>query len=927
MSQSQPVNRPIPDPVLSSEDALLEEYAAIIGDDWEDGKPRPRTSQWLRENEAELRAAPKTALCLSGGGIRGAAFCLGALQALAAKQLLGEFNYLSTVSGGSYIGAWLATIMHGGGRSNGALTAAIKALRDPFDPALRNLRHYLNSFVVPELRFGSSDAWTMLIRFQRLASVKWLVFGPVLLSMAMMPLLYRELLLDVSSLWGVIALLAGLACLLTGTIMGCRSVPTHGFDRDKDPKTHRYGVAASTAQRWIVAPVLAWTFLAPLWFSAASAEQADTVSFLSHTFAPASLGTFVVLLVGYGIAALTLPGNHRAAFGWNVGFWAIGAALSAFLLQLGMTLGQQMPVTTLVVLGPLWIIGAQVLHSTLYIGLRWTAAYGELDREWLARLDGEQLVPALAWSGLSTATLVVPSFVLGGSASGAAAWAAAYTAVIAFASGPIGVWLARRIDTLFGPTTGVFGGMTRQAVLMLLRLLFIGTMFMLLGWFDNIIVEQLSSVLADASWLDRHWLLAFVLIVLLVQLSIYCGARINVNRYSWHGFYRNRLARAFIGTARPFVERKPDAYTRFDPGDNVRMQELYQGKGQRGVLFPVVNLALNLDENAQSASTERKVAPFTITPLRAGAACLGEKDEQGDAEGRYVSTTDYAGQEHESGRDDVHSGITLGTAMAISGLGEGGWGRNYSSPTTKLLTTLFKVRLGAWLPNPAVGQRWSPGKPSNAVLPVFNEMLGRANDDRSDVYLTGGSDFDGLGLYEMLRRQCNLILVIDANADPDYEYADLGRVQDLARSELGADVHFITPFTKGEANLYAYGAFARIIYHDGSRGLLLYIKAWRPAELSPGMIAYWAQHGDFPHEKGNDLFFEESQFESYRSLGMLICDLAFANAESFPADTRLRQAFHQAETGANIVSMRARSLTPWQASPTEWKGPTAVRPT
>ena len=90
------------------------------------------------------------------------------------------------------------------------------------------------------------------------------------------------------------------------------------------------------------------------------------------------------------------------------------------------------------------------------------------------------------------------------------------------------------------------------------------------------------------------------------------------------------------------------------------------------------------------------------------------------------------------------------------------------------------------------------------------------------------------------------------------------------------------------------------------------------------MIAYWAQHGDFPHEKGNDHFFEESQFESYRSLGMLICDLAFVNTESFPADARLWQAFHQAETTASIVSMRARSLAPWQASPAEWKGPTAA---
>ena len=81
--------------------------------------------------------------------------------------------------------------------------------------------------------------------------------------------------------------------------------------------------------------MLAWTFLAPLWFSAVSAGRYDTVSFLSCTFAPVSLGAFLVLLAGYGIAALTLHRRHWPAFGWNAGFWIIGAALSAFLLQLG----------------------------------------------------------------------------------------------------------------------------------------------------------------------------------------------------------------------------------------------------------------------------------------------------------------------------------------------------------------------------------------------------------------------------------------------------------------------------------------------------------------------------------------------------------------------------------------------------------------
>ncbi len=46
-------------------------------------------------------------LALSGGGIRSATFCLGILQALASKRLLRRIDFLSTVSGGGYIGAFL----------------------------------------------------------------------------------------------------------------------------------------------------------------------------------------------------------------------------------------------------------------------------------------------------------------------------------------------------------------------------------------------------------------------------------------------------------------------------------------------------------------------------------------------------------------------------------------------------------------------------------------------------------------------------------------------------------------------------------------------------------------------------------------------------------------------------------------------------
>jgi hypothetical protein len=46
-------------------------------------------------------------IALSGGGIRSAIFCLGALQALAAKNIMPRFDYISSVSGGGYIASAL----------------------------------------------------------------------------------------------------------------------------------------------------------------------------------------------------------------------------------------------------------------------------------------------------------------------------------------------------------------------------------------------------------------------------------------------------------------------------------------------------------------------------------------------------------------------------------------------------------------------------------------------------------------------------------------------------------------------------------------------------------------------------------------------------------------------------------------------------
>jgi len=67
--------------------------------------------EWIRTRRAAAGVAsadaPLVGLALSGGGIRSAAFNMGVLQALARGGLLPRVDYLSTVSGGGYIGSCL----------------------------------------------------------------------------------------------------------------------------------------------------------------------------------------------------------------------------------------------------------------------------------------------------------------------------------------------------------------------------------------------------------------------------------------------------------------------------------------------------------------------------------------------------------------------------------------------------------------------------------------------------------------------------------------------------------------------------------------------------------------------------------------------------------------------------------------------------
>ncbi len=171
---------------LTTAQVLHEEAKAIHGVD-----PRSLHGEPLYRF---LNRLDQSALCLSGGGIRSAAFALGVIQALAAHPrtqngdpvdaaedlLLAKFHYLSTVSGGGYVGSWLSawrarvpfeTLWRNLiGRPDGP---------DSEPPTIAWLRSYSN-YLTPQLGLLSADTWAIVAVYVRNLLVNWVVILPVL---------------------------------------------------------------------------------------------------------------------------------------------------------------------------------------------------------------------------------------------------------------------------------------------------------------------------------------------------------------------------------------------------------------------------------------------------------------------------------------------------------------------------------------------------------------------------------------------------------------------------------------------------------------------------------------------------------------------------------------------------------------------------
>lgn len=372
-------------------------------------------------------------------------------------------------------------------------------------------------------------------------------------------------------------------------------------------------------------------------------------------------------------------------------------------------------------------------------------------------------------------------------------------------------------------------------------------------------------------WLVQHhqsldlpgWRPLLVLLLLLCAVGFVASWLFGANAFSLNALYGNRLTRAYLGASRSKEERQPHPFIGFDDRDNLALASLKPNvrKGGGDVrLFPVINAALNLVEASGDRLEwqQRMAAAFFMTPMYCGSDVLG-----------FVPTEEYGSKE---------GGLTAGRAMAVSGAAAAPSMGYHSSRFVSMLMAFFNIRLGWWMPNPSRPQVLRKSEPEIGLLPVLAELLSRTNERRSFVYLSDGGHFENLGLYEMVRRRCQRIVVVDAGCDPDYQYEDLENAIRKIRVDFGTEISFekgvLRPDEARSSNLHYF--LGTIDYSQGQahvpKGEIIYIKPVlsgdEPVDIRRYAESTRSDGRVFPQQPTSDQFFDEAQFESYRELGL-----------------------------------------------------------
>jgi hypothetical protein len=832
------------------------------------------------------------ALAFSGGGIRTATFNLGVLQAFAEADHLRKFDYISTVSGGGYLGSWLVSwikregsVLKVGNRLNPKQSS--DPMADEVRP-IRWLRMYSN-YLSPNSSVMSTDAWTMgmtLLRnmFLNQTIIAFLLFTVILFGkLGFLLWTDQQVWPNDNSFSAILFFSVSSFLIISGALLAGRGM-------------RNYHKRSSGSPLPYLPPKTKITISDGLLFLSCVFALYTSSYFYNHDVKPLFLfgndsttNSFVYLLctaLPFGSASLAglLLVAIRGKYGENAPFKGVRRSTQILLIVifsiiaafLGMVVlglfweilrylnitkiyitvhGEKEPINHLLAFTFGFPLLLEVLSFTVVMRMAFLGKFfPDERREWWGRMGGITHQISFVW------VFVFGAALFGGMLIGKIA-DMGISAVVA--AGGWGALVLGSVKAAFSAKSSDEGKPSplRSALALLSRL---GPYLFALGLliFLPVVLGKLLLLLGISS--DIGWITLAMVVTGL--LTWFLGNRIGVNEFSMHHFYKNRLVRAYLGATRDRSERKKTAsnFTGFDSQDDLVLSELTNKDGYYGP-YPILNTALNASVVSELDRQDRMAESFIFTPLYCGFDFSRTRSsvnvQQKSYDYAYRPTAEYAYPD---------KGAHLGSAMAISGAAANPNMGYHTSPATAFLLTAFNVRLGWWIGNPRKS-KWTKSDPPLGLPYLISDLVGKSDTDDDFVCLSDGGHFDNMGLYELIRRRTKVIVLGDGEQDEKFICEGLANAIRRCRIDFGVEIDIkvnqITNLRNGfSAQSYAIGD----IYYPGKGqfvGKLIYLKASLCRTQPVDVREYALKNKTFPHQSTGDQFFNEEQFESYRKLG------------------------------------------------------------
>ena len=809
-------------------------------------------------------------LALSGGGIRSATFCFGLMQAFAIRKMLLRFDLLSTVSGGSYIGAMWGRLLQ---------------RAQSFDDVRR----------MSEALASSTTTW---LSWWLRANGRYLMPRGTkdrLFALAV----YLRNLLGIHAELGVIGLLLGTA--LAAFDLGVWS----WLDTQSRTSWPPLLDAVGPQLGWLPTP---WLLLIPL-------LAVGTLCIIVYWALPLVAKSMLNALIGMVLAALLI------AVLWAIRTPWMGSA------QSGNVLLREVLWSAAVFFSACWILALPIARVLEQRALCRHAGGGAPAPSLIRHLRAG--TPGRYWSaqaGLARAFATAQAQDEARSRTTKWLYGTLYAAAAVLLLGTLdrfAWWLAFDMRTWLQTGLGLAViAAALRALMPLMKLLtpggagaasllWVGSVlgrlltFCLSAWWVAVVQKTALGLAFEAEHIDlgaaRNPLLLIGGLALAYALVTGWNNVRFLNLSSLHGFYRARLVRSYLGASNP--DRFP-AQAAHDPLNAVR---------------PLPN-----DAEARNIKAVADVDPSDDLPIHEYKphahggpihlinACLNEtRDPRGglfnrDRRGRVVTIGPEGilrvSQQHWRALTASIESLTLGSWMAISGAAVAPGLGKATRGGIPALAMFTGARLGYWWDSTAIqGAKKVWRVPPVKLRGLLRETLGVfGGQEVRDWFMTDGGHFENTGAYALLVERCPLIVVADCGADPGYRFEDLENLVRKARIDLGAEITFLRPRTdkdglpgplanpmpKAALDLCSsFGSLNDLASPDNcacfalaaidyaaragqpQRGYLLLVKPNLCSGLPVDLVNFRAQHPAFPQQSTADQFFDEAQWESYFQLG------------------------------------------------------------